>query len=51
MNHKRRKPRRRVRCNLCTDARSGNSNKAISRHPRKAPKFKPTVKENIESWS
>lgn len=50
MHYKRKKPRTQVKCHLCTDARAGNSNKAIGRHSRMAPKFRPTVKENAESW-
>ena len=49
-NYKRKKPRSQVRCGMCTDARGGNSNKTIGRHPKKAEKFKPTVKENDKSW-
>jgi len=33
-NYKRRKPRRSVRCNLCTDARTGNSRKSTYGHKR-----------------
>jgi hypothetical protein len=33
-HHKRRKPRKQVRCNLCTDARIGNSGKDDGRRQR-----------------
>ena len=50
MNYKRRKPRRKVRCSMCTDARGGNGSKAIGRRSREAGKFKPTAQENAASW-
>jgi len=34
MNHKRKKPRTKVRCRLCTDARFGNSLKDARRQDR-----------------
>jgi len=34
MNHKRKKPRTKVRCRLCTDARNGNSLKDARRQDR-----------------
>lgn len=33
-NFKRRKPRRKVRCTLCTDGRGGNSKNVDGRRPR-----------------
>jgi hypothetical protein len=43
MNYKRRKPRRKVRCSMCTDGRAGNSDKAIGRKPRAQKKFAPKI--------
>jgi len=34
MNYKRKKSRKNVRCNICTDARIGNSKKAEGRSAR-----------------
>lgn len=36
MNYKRKKPRTKVRCTLCTDNRTGNSNAYLSRQNRRA---------------
>ena len=41
MGPRRKRPRRKVRCSMCTDARVGNSEKSMGRRPRAGRKFWP----------
>lgn len=43
MNYKRKRPRRQVRCNMCTDGRGGNSDKVFGHRPKAQKKFRPPI--------